>query len=101
MTRTESKRIEGKGQFVDYIEHVMLQGFRGKAHTLRVKIHLGGSASQSEGRVERHDGVKWHEVATISGPALSVDPKAGYGILTESTFRPDRDRLVKLAEEVL
>lgn len=101
MTRSESKRIEGKGQFVKFVEHVMYQGFRGPAHTLRVRVEIGGCASQSFGIVERHDGVKWHEVATISGPALKVDPKAGYGVVTESTFRPDRDALIKLAEEVL
>jgi len=101
MMHTESSRVEGSGQFVDYIEHVTYYVKR-VVHKLRVTVHCGGYASQSWGKVERWDGKLWREVATISGPALSVDSKIGYSSRVDAaSFRTDRNRLVELAEEVL
>lgn len=104
MTRSESKRVEGKGQTVDYTEHVILQGFRGKPHTLRVLIHVDSYVDQAWGRVERHDGTKWHEVASVKGCSLKIDLKIGYARQSSvpvEAFQADRNFLIALAEEVL
>lgn len=117
---TKSVRTEGRDQFVNYTEH--LHGFgsplqqerfkegAGKFapdHVLRLRIVVGGYASQSYGVIERWNGIQWREVATIKGEALAVDLHVGYRFkeLSESArackFSVDRDTLLKLALEVL
>jgi hypothetical protein len=105
MTTTTSHRIEGSGQQVDYTEHLTLDnGGRKGRHTLRVLLHIDSYVAQAWGRVERHDGVRWHEVASLKGCSLATDLKIGYtkgtGAKTPD-FATDRNTLVKLAEEVL
>lgn len=98
--KSVSVRVEGKGQFVRYVEH--LAGAKTSKDRFRITISLGGSRDQSWGRIERWDGAEWREVASIGGPALATDPKAGYGpALGAGTFKADRDRLVALAEEII
>ena len=108
MTSTQSQRVEGAGQTVDYTEHLTLQiTGKSKRHTLRVIVHSDTYADQAWGRIDRHDGTKWHEVASVKGCSLQVDRQAvGYKRdLTPNDrirmFKADRDALVAFAEEVL
>lgn len=109
MYNVTSKRVEGKGQTVDYIEHGWMQtngtlrANRGR-HTLRVRIHADTYAFQSYGVVERWDGKQWHEVARVRGEALMVEDRIGYkdgAGERELAFRADATYLRQLAEEVL
>ena len=90
-----STRIEGRGQFVTYVEHGWLC-----SHKMRIKICLGGISSQSSGTIENWYNGELREVATIDGSALQVSCKAGYGRMTDVTFKEDRNALVRLAKEV-
>ncbi len=108
MLRTLSVRVEGRQQTADYIEHVVLNTVDG--HKLRVRVHADTYVAQSWGVVERHDGVQWHEVASLRGDALQLKTadvcyQQGGGAAAEnmriSAFGPDRDRLLALAAEVL
>lgn len=105
MTSIQSQRVEGRGQTVDYTEHLTLQiTGKNKRHTLRVLIHVDTYADQAWARVERHDGTKWHEVASVKGSSLKIDLKIGYvrqSSVPVQAFKADRDFLVELAEEVL
>ena len=106
MINVQSIRIEGNGQVVEYIEHLTLFAAHMKRHTLRVTVHNDHYAAQSYGTVERWDGKKWAEVATTRtltmplGICYIFGKTAAYDAKLEA-FRPDRDRLVVLAEEVL
>lgn len=94
--KTISVRIEGKGQFVDYIEHTS----RGN-DKFRVRIVLGGYKNQSFATLERWDGNEWKQVVYTRGEALHIDCNAGYRKLSFSDFAADRAVLVSLANEVL
>src|SRR6185295_16341489 len=103
MIHTDSVRVEGSGQFVDYIEHVRM--LNQKPHKLRITVHTGGNRDQSGGSVERWDGAQWQGVARIGGAAPEVDPQVGYTFNGQGDdfkarlFKTDRDRLIDLAEE--
>ena len=105
MYHLTSRRTEGKGQTVDYVEHGVLDSLKviGTKHTLRIRIHDDSYASQAWGRVERWDGERWQEVASVRGDALKLDHGVGYKApeLFLKAFLPDRDFLIGLAAEIL
>ena len=103
---TQSVRIEGSGQHVDYTEHYVLprEGFAKEPHVLRVHVHVDSYADQAYGTVERWDSAQWREVVRVRGVSLLTDLKIGYGPAARRTpgaFLGDRDRLLALAKEVL
>lgn len=95
-------RIEGRGQTVDYIEH-LLHNKSGYDNTLRIHIHDDSHARQAWAHVERWDGTRWHEVVTMNGEAFALEHGIGYRVHEPAAhdFKTDRDRLLALALEVL
>lgn len=100
MANTGSVRVEGRGQRVDYVEHVKFT-----SHTLRIRLHDDMYEDQAYAIVERWDGSKWHEVVAVRGAAMKIEHGVGYRTLSDAElirlFRPDRDKLFALAQEVL
>jgi hypothetical protein len=104
-TSSQSTRVEGLGQTMDYTEHVTMRTEDGR-HKLRVLIHLDTYTEQAWARIERWDGTKWHAIASMRGSSLKTPLNLGYVRDLQpaekvTKFKTDRDTLLKLAEEVL
>lgn len=100
-TGTQSVRIEGAGQSVDYVEHYC--SAQVKNLQLRIRVHVDSYAQQSFGIVEMMTAAGWREVATIRGEALKTDSHVTLqkSLKIPASFAADRDRLLELAIEVL
>lgn len=68
-------------------------------HKLKIRLHHDSAyANQCYARVERWDGTKWHNVASEGRPQFPGQRK---GMLVETDFRPLREKLLRLAEEII
>ena len=47
------------------VDLVRVTTVRGDIHTLRFTLHRDGYESQSYGRVERFDGIQWHQILRV------------------------------------
>ncbi len=104
-----STRISGKGQCVDYVEHLVLTpttvGHGGQAK-LRIRLHFDTYVFQSWGKVERWNGSEWREVVAMDGHELRGNREIGHryeatDAQRRDAFLADRDELIALTKEVL
>jgi hypothetical protein len=71
-------------------------------HRLRVSIKSDTYAEQSDARIERFDGSRWHEVWTIQPGAMKTPSSLVYSqTLSAGDFKDDRDLLVERAITIL
>lgn len=104
--RTLSRRVEGGGQTVDYIEHIELGRVMRDGvteHKCRIKVHDDSHASQAFAMLERWNGSEWREVVSVRGDAMRTEHGIGYRMKDgdPKPFQRDRDRLIDLAMEIL
>lgn len=68
-------------------------------HKLKIRIHHDYAyRKQCWAKVERWDGTKWHLVASVGDPRFTGTPR---GNLFDTNFKPIRDQLLRLAEEII
>jgi hypothetical protein len=97
--KTLNKEIGSGGQSVTYKETLEHNGKK-----LRISIKSDSYRAQCYARVLLFDGDKWNQIDSIHYSRMVTEAKLIYRpnvLPNDSDFKADRDRLVKLAKDVL
>jgi hypothetical protein len=97
-TSTVAKQVAKGTQDVVYDEILNLSGGR----KVKVSIRSDSYDFQSHAKISSWDGAKWHEVHRILHSMMKTPHGLYYrpGVVDETSFKADRDELIRVAEAV-
>ena len=99
-TITHDEQISTNGQSATYREISKSDDGR---HTLRIEIKTDTHTPQQHATIERHDGTRWYQLASLLPGAMQSDKGLAYKPQrpSPSDFKTDRARLLEIAGDIL